>query len=238
MEPQIKISIPKHKLYKKEIYEPLLLDCLNASSFFKSKGGGGFTKSKSEFNRECDALGQNGNYNIDFKCLISQDGAKNADETSLSKSEVLAGVTITGPSRAFIRGISELPFPNIWGFLIDDYIKLNCYNEIILLNENTPHMKSTIKSINKLLRINKNILFFLPTGLTIENLSDITLIYKRAKKAFNVLTKARKALACEHETYYALLVNNKFIIILSNNCEPLEQIELLSLHSWKKIKTI
>jgi len=61
---------PKYNLHKKNIYEPLLLECLNNSSFFKEKSGGGFTSPGSEADGEYDAIGISGCYGIDFKCLI------------------------------------------------------------------------------------------------------------------------------------------------------------------------
>jgi hypothetical protein len=90
MESSIGIELPKYNLHKKENYEPLLLECLNRSPFFKEKSGGGLASPKSESNSECDALGRNGYYNIDFKCLISEDGAKNMSETSLTKKRVVS----------------------------------------------------------------------------------------------------------------------------------------------------
>ena len=74
MESSITVEIPKKQLWDKKNYEPLLLECLNHIPFFKLKGKGGFSATKSESNGECDAIGNSDCssldcYSLDFKLL-------------------------------------------------------------------------------------------------------------------------------------------------------------------------
>lgn len=235
MESNIKIEVPKYHLYKKNNYEPLLLECLNCSPFFNNKSGGGFLSPKSEANGECDAIGKNGFYSIDFKCLISEDGAKNVNETSLTEQKICPGITVSGPSKASIRGISSLPFANIWGFLVSGCLDLNENSEIKLKDEKIPNMRKTIMSLNRTIYMKKNLLYFLPTRFVIDDPHDIEILCNEAKKALSLISRARAELSGDYETYYALLMNSYKMILFSENLSSLECIELTSINSWKRL---
>lgn len=104
MELCIDLEIPKKQFYDKKNCEPFLLECLNRIPFFIEKSGGGFLAPESEEKCQCDAIGENGCYSIDFKLLLSQEGAQNVDETSLIEETLCKGVTISAPSKASMRG--------------------------------------------------------------------------------------------------------------------------------------
>jgi hypothetical protein len=146
MESSIDRGLPEYNLYKKEIYEPLLLECLNSSCFFREKSGGGFAPPDSESNGECDAIGKNGCYDIDFKCLISQDGAKNLILASVRWVEMCKGITARQPSVASMKNLKNLKFPDIWGFLASGSLYLNKCHNIELTDVNDVYIKSTIKN--------------------------------------------------------------------------------------------
>ena len=220
-----KIKLPRHQLLKKKVNERLLLEYVNRSSFFANKGGGYFYRPQSESGGECDAIGVNG-YCIDFKLLISQDGAKNMNETKLAYKEIRSGVTISQPSKASQQGIKSLPFPNIWGFLATDSLRLNDDNEFILKEkEDSINMKGTIKSFNKMIRAKKNLLFFFPNEFVIEHFNSIEIVCNKAKDNLSLISKARAFLSPKHETYYVLLVNNK-LVLFSESVALIEYIDL------------
>jgi len=228
------ITIPKCQLHIKTKYEPLLLECLNYITYFIEKSGGGFSAPKSEHNGESDAIGENG-YSIDFKCLISQKGAKNLNEISPTKSRLSNGLTAIHPSKASMRGVQKLPFPNLWGFLVNGSLHLNENYEIILADKTEPHMKSTIESLNKMTRKKKNLLFFLCISFKLEDSNNIEMLCGRASSAFKIISNARTKLAAEYETYYALLTICEKIILLSNDGFLIECIDMAVLNSWGNI---
>lgn len=234
MESSIKLEMPKEQFYDKKNYEPLLLECLNHIPFFSEKSGGGFSAPKSEYNGQCDAIGKNG-YNLDFKLLLSQEGAQNVNETRLTKEPLCKGVTMSGPSKAFMRGES-LQFPNMWGFLVSHSFSLNENNEIVLADKPDGNMKETIKSFNKMVCTKKNLIFFLPTRLVIQDShgNPIEVLRNRAKEALSIVSKARIKLSPDFETYYALLIN-KEMILLSEEFTQVGCIELTSLQFWHKL---
>lgn len=234
MESNIKIEVPRYKLYKKYNYEPLLLECLNCSPFFTDMCDG-FSVPESERNGECDAIGKQGSYDIDFKCLISEDGAENANETSLTKQQLLPGLTAIGPSKAYMREIPSLQFPNIWGFLVSGCLYLNENSEIELEDKTYRYMNKTIIWLNKTIYMKKNLLYFLPNRLAIESSNDIEILCDRAKEAFSIISKARGKLANGYDTYYALWLHPDKMVLLSDNFTLLDCIELTVLDSWQKL---
>jgi hypothetical protein len=236
MESIIKLEMPKKQFYDKKNYEPLLLECLNRIPFFIEKSGGGFYAPKSESNGQCDAIGKNGCYSVDFKLLLSQEGAQNVNETSLTKVTLCKGVTMSAPSKASMRGESSLPFPNIWGFLVSHSFSLNENNEIVLADKAAEYMKDTIMSLNKMICTKKNLLFFHPSRLVIQDSHNnpIEVLRNRAKEALSIVSKARRKLSPGYETYYALLTNNE-VVLLFEDFTYAGFIELTSLVTWHKL---
>ena len=236
MESSIKLEMPKKQFYDKKHYEPLLLECLNRIPFFIKKSGGCFSAPKSESNGQCDAIGNNGYYSVDFKLLLSQEGAQNLNETSLTKVTLCKGVTKSAPSKAYMREESSLPFPNIWGFLVSHSFSLNENSEIVLADKADEYMKDTIKSLNKMVCTKKHLLFFHPCRLVIQDSHDnpIEVLRNSAKEALLIVSKVRRKLSPGYETYYALWINNE-IVLLSEDFAYTGCIELTSLDTWHKL---
>jgi len=237
MESIIKFEMPKEQFYDKKNYEPLLLECLNRISFFIEKSGGGFSAPKSESNGQCDAIGKNGCYSIDFKRLLSQEGAQNVNETRLTEVTLCTGVTMSAPSKAYMRGEPSLLFPNIWGFFVSRSLHLNENNKIALEDKADRYMKETIKSLNRMICTKKHLLFFHPSRLVIENYYDnpIEVLRNRAKEALSMVSEARKKLSPGYETYYALLMNNE-MVLFSEDFTHVGCIKLTSLDTWQKLR--
>lgn len=241
MESKISIDVPPYRrLCKKAYYEPLLLEVLNETSFFLNKSGGGFDSPQSQSNGECDAIGKNGNYNMDFKCLITQHGAEVINETSLQSVEILPGISVTQPSKASLRGQSSVEFQSIWGFLVENNFGLNANCEIELKDITDNSMNKTIKRINKSIKMQKNILFFHPASLFVDVPKDsiTNIMCVRAKEALSILSEARSAIAPKYETYYALLFGTEKIMLLSGSFSDIGCVELSSLVSWKRLRAI
>jgi|GEM_PF-2132101 len=236
MESRVKLEQPKKQFFNKNNYEPLLLECLNQISFFIEKSDGGFFAPKSESNGQCDAIGKSGYYCIDFKLLLSQEGAQNVNETSLTKVTLCKGVTMLVPSKASLRGESSLPFPNIWGFGVSHSFSLNANNELVLADKEDEYMKETVKSLNKMICTKKNLLFFHPCRLVIQDSynNSIEILRNSAKNALSIVSKARRELSPSYETYYALMMNNK-MVLLSEGFTHVGCIELISLDTWHKL---
>ena len=236
MESNINLKMPRKQFYDNKNYEPLLLECLNRIPFFIKKSGGCFCAPRSEDNGQCDAIGKNGCYSLDFKLLLSQEGAQNVNETSLTEKILCKGVTISVPSKASMRGESSLPFPNIWGFLINNSFSLNENCEIILSDKEDKYMKETIKSLNRMVCTKKNLIFFHPSKFVIQNSPDnsIEVLRSRAKEALTILSKARRMLSPGYETYYALLINNE-MVLFSEDFTHEWSIELNSLDTWHRL---
>lgn len=236
MELRIKFELPKKQLLSKKNYEPLLLECLNHIPFFDEKSNGGFAAPQSESNGQCDAIGKNGCYSVDFKLLLSQEGAQNMNETSITKVALCKGVTMSAPSKASAHGIASLPFPNIWAFLRTQSLSLNESGEIALLNEADKNMGETIKSLNKMIHTKKNLIFFNPSRLFVFDTPDNPIEYfcSYAREVLSIISKARKMFSQEYETYYALLMNNK-MVLLSEDFAHIGCIDLTTLDAWRKL---
>ena len=234
MEPSFMLELPKEQLKEKENYEPILLECLNSIPIFRKMSEGGFSAPQSESNGQCDAIGKNG-YSIDFKLLLSQEGAQNMNETSLTRENLCEGVTMIGPSRASTRGIESLPFPSLWGFLRTHSLSLNENGEIELLCE-ADNMEKTIKSLTKMIRTKKNLLFFHPNRLISREVHKYPTesICGYAGEALSIISKARKLVMHEYETYYALLMDDK-MVFLSGGFAHMGCIDLTSLGTWRKL---
>ena len=156
-------------------------------------------------------------------------------ETSLHTQKLGPGLTATCPSRAYLRGEKELPFPNIWGFLVTNSLCLNKRTEIELKCKTDKHMGKTIKSLNKTICMKKNLLYFLPTRLVIKNTQDMEALCDRTKEAFSIISIARARLSGEYETYYALYTNLDELVIFSDSITILQCIELTTLANWKSL---
>lgn len=236
MESNINLKMPRKQFYDNKNYEPLLLECLNRIPFFIKKSGGCFCAPRSEANGQSDAIGKNGCYSVDFKLLLSQEGAQNINETSLTEKILCKGVTISAPSKASMRGESSLPFPNIWGFFVNNSFSLNENCEIVLSDKEDKYMKETIKSLNRMVCTKKNLIFFHPSKFVIQNSPDnsIEVLRSRAKEALTILSKARRMLSPGYETYYALLINNE-MVLFSEDFTHEWSIELTSLGTWHKL---
>lgn len=232
----MKFKIPKEQIYDKKIYEPILLDCINLIPFFIEKSGGGFIAPESEANGQCDAIGVNGTYGIDFKLLISEEGAQNVKEARLQEVTLCAGVTITQPSKASLHGKKQLPFPNVWGFLRSNSLCLNEHFEIELKEKSDKFMTRTIKRLNKIICTKKHLLFFNPLEFVDEYSykNSIEILCSRAKGTLSIISEARARLSPGFETYYAILVNSSMIFLCSDGAF-LGCNDLASSVAWRKI---
>ena len=241
------------RLQDKRYYEPLLRECLNNMPCFREKSGGGFCPPLSESNRECDAIGKNG-YNIDFKCLISQEGAENAKVASpYMDDEIAPGVKIPGvkvwrPSKASQRGEKELEFPNVWGFLVDHDICLTNEYKFRLADgastKDVRGLKDTIKNLNKMIATQKHILIFSPmdfscSGDIADCIEDI--LSKRLEEGLSIVSEARSCWARDFDTYYAVLLNSNRInriAVYDDNFLLIGSVEITMLDSWRKFRAL
>lgn len=232
------------RLQIKRYYEPLLLECLNHIPCFLKKSGGGFSPPLSENYHECDAIGKNG-YSIDFKCLISEVGAENAKIASPYMKKTVKGVREWQPSKASQRGEKELEFPNVWGFFIDQHICLTSEYSLRLADEASKKdvrgMKDTIKSLNKTIAMQKHILIFSPMDFSCSaEAAGCTedILSKRLKEGFAIVSEARSNIACEYDTYYAVLLNSNRIAVYDESFLLVGSVEIAMLDSWRKFRAL
>lgn len=230
----IRSGMPKASLLSKHNYEPLLLECLNGISYFVDKSGGIFTAPKSESSGQCDAISAKGTYDIDFKLLISQEGAQNFNETRLTEKELYSGITISQPSKATMRGVHSLQFPFLWAFFVTGSFCLNENSEIVLVDKSDTLMERTVLSLNRIIDTKKHLLVFHPSRLLIESAcSDPISVLQERAKALLLLSEARFARSPEYDTYYALLMNNE-MVVLSADITVVDSMPLTSLKAWRK----
>jgi hypothetical protein len=226
----------EYELFNNNNYEPLLLESINGIPFFKNLGGGEFSASVSEFNSECDAIGLNG-YDIDFKCLISQSGAENIEDTR-GVQYPARGIKIRVSSKASERGDDSLKFPNLWGFLVDKRIQLNEKFEFELSDKNYRCMNGSIKSLNKIVLKKKNILYFHPASLLLDDSTSgdiVKAVSNRIEEALCQISIARSHQATGWDTFYALILNNESIFFYKKDFESVGSIKLDTLDSWNEL---
>jgi hypothetical protein len=135
-----------------------------------------------------------------------------------------------------MRKEQSLPFPSIWGFSVSGSFCLSENSGIELKDETDKHMKNTIKSLNRMISLKKNVMFFLPNRLEIESFQEVKVLCNGAKKALSIISEARAIFSNGYETYYALYTNTDKLFLFSDSFALLEGTELTSLPIWEKLR--
>ncbi len=83
---------PHYYTSNKDIYEPILCECLNKSKKMIDLCGGKFSLIKNQCNKQPDVIADNSGYEIDFKMMISETLKEFQSRTAPIAQEIAPGV--------------------------------------------------------------------------------------------------------------------------------------------------
>lgn len=195
-------------------YELYLVELLNQSTWFKRNFDEHFIYKSVQDAGQCDAY--SGEFGIDFKLVASKTELQGKSLFSPQVMQPLEGVTLYGPCK---KPGGELKATNIYTAIRNKTVEELKSNKAI--SSKKQGIENDIKECLETFETCKNVLFFFPYCIDIDNCSDLQEVVDVTEQALNYDFKGviayRAEFAPNFEDYFVTICKNEFVIFSIQN---------------------
>lgn len=232
---------PHYYTSNKDVYEPILCECLNKSKKMVGLCGGNFSLIKNQCNKQPDVMADNSGYEIDFKMTISETLKEFQSRTAPIAQEIAPGVkAFHNPPQLKKKVVL------IWNCCRNtDDSRLQ-----YLRTQKDMEAKAVTHFFDKVINTDKNILLFIPVFFTTvdQTLSpekQYETIHKELSTTTSYIYNYRNQKSKGYDTYIVYAVNipdkKEFSLIIAkftaNGLEIVDRVSFFSLESVQKLAT-
>lgn len=195
-------------------YELYLVELLNKSMWFRRNFNAHFEYNSVQDAGQCDAY--SGDFGIDFKLVASKTELQSKSLFSLQIAQPLKGVTVYSSCKK--------PGGEIQATIIYAAIRNMTIKELKHIKETASKkqgIENDIKECLETFETSKNIMFFFPYCLDIDNCSDLQEIVVASEQALNSDFKSviayRDEFAPDYKDFFVTICKNEFVIFMIND---------------------
>lgn len=235
LEKEVRISLLHTALINKNYvtgeskcdYEQYLFEVIQILQYFQMKSNNKpYSGPVSEAHRECDCISED--YELDFKILATSTRLQVSRELTASIHSIGNGATMVGAPRR----------PNTQMTVVQLHAAIRPYSLSQLetiLNGTYAYgtIECDIKTYLEKLMIQKNLFLFFPFKFTTDNKFDFDIVIEYLINALNSdfkeSIKFRNKNGGNFDTYFALVYENKLIILEFSSSDCMEKIEVIDL---------